>query len=135
MNSRGLDFAAIPINKLLGLELRASSREGATVALPSRESITQEYAVIHGGILATLADTAAVYALHPFLEDGERMASVEFKVNFLSPATFAGGEVVARSTVIRRGRSIAVAQVEVRQADQLVLTGLFTYIMLARERG
>ena len=135
MHSRGLDFAAIPINKLLGLELRASSREGATVALPSRESLTQEYAVIHGGILATLADTAAVYALHPFLEAGERMASVEFKVNFLAPATPPGGEVIARSTVIRRGRSIAVAQVEVRQADQLVLTGLFTYIVLTGERG
>jgi uncharacterized protein (TIGR00369 family) len=135
MESRGLDFGAIPINQLLGLELRASSREGATVALPPRETLTQEYAVIHGGILATLADTAAVYALHPFLEAGERMASVEFKVNFLAPATFARGEVVARSTVIRRGRSIAVAQVDVRQADQLVLTGLFTYIILGAERG
>ncbi len=123
-------FDAIPINKFLGFELRDSTREGAIVALPARESLTQEYAVIHGGILATLADTAAVYALHPFLEAGERMTSIEFKVNFLAPATFARGEVVARSTVIRKGRSIAVAQVDVRQADQLVLTGLFTYIIL-----
>ena len=135
MESKRLEFVAVPINKFLGLELRTSSREGATVALPSRESLTQEYAVIHGGILATLADTAAVYALHPFLEAGERMTSVEFKVNFLAPATFARGEVVARSTVIRKGRSIAVAQVDVRQADHLVLTGLFTYIILGAERG
>jgi uncharacterized protein (TIGR00369 family) len=135
MESKGLDFSAVPINKHLGLELRASSREGATVALPGREALTQEYGVVHGGILATVADTAAVYALHPFLEDGERMTSVEFKVNFLAPALFARGEVVAQSTVIRRGRSIAVARVDVRQADQLVLTGIFTYIILRTGGG
>jgi acyl-coenzyme A thioesterase PaaI-like protein len=68
MEPRRLDFAAIPINTFLGLDLRA--------------------------------------------------------------ATLARGEVIARSSVIRRGRSIAVAQVDVRQGDQLVLTGLFTYIVL-----
>ena len=135
MASRKPGFDAIPINRFLGFELRDSTREGATVALPAREQLTQEYAVIHGGILATLADTAAVYALHPFLEAGERMTSIELKVNFLAPATFARGEVIARSRVVRRGRTIAVAAVDVRQGDQLVLTGLFTYIILAAERA
>ncbi|MGH9199040.1 MAG: PaaI family thioesterase, partial [Acidimicrobiia bacterium] len=74
------------------------------------------------------------YALYPFLDERERMTSVEFKVNFLVPATVDRGEVVARSSVVRRGRTLAVAQVDVRQADQLVLTGIFTYIVLQEQR-
>jgi uncharacterized protein (TIGR00369 family) len=124
-------FGAVPINRLLGLELRSSSPEGATIALAPRAEFAQEYGVIHGGVLSTLADTAAVYALHPFLEAGERMTSIEFKVNFLAPASAAGGEVIAASSVAKRGRTIAVAHVDVRQGETLVLTGLFTYIIVA----
>lgn len=124
-------FSAIPINQFLGLELRASSPEGATIALAPRAEFGQEYGVIHGGVLSTLADTAAVYALHPFLNAGERMTSIEFKVNFLAPAMTAGGEVIATSKVAKRGRTIAVVHVDVRQGSTLVLTGLFTYIIVA----
>jgi uncharacterized protein (TIGR00369 family) len=125
------EFATVPINRLLGLELRSSSPEGAVIALVPRAEFAQEYGVIHGGVLSTLADTAAVYALHRFLTAGERMTSIEFKVNFLAPATAAGGEVIAASSVAKRGRTIAVVHVDVRQGDTLVLTGLFTYIIVA----
>jgi len=124
-----LRFAAVPINELLGLELRASEPGAATVAMRPVESTAQEYGVVHGGILATLADTAAVYALHPYLAEGDRMTSIEFKVNFLGPVT-PRGEVIATSSVVRRGRTVAVVRVDVRQAEQIVVTGLFTYIIL-----
>ena len=100
------------------------------MALKPAPAMSQEYGVIHGGLLATLADTAAVYALHPFLAAGERMTSIEFKVNFLAAALADRGEVVATSSVVKRGRTIAVASVDVRQGEQLVATGLFTYIIL-----
>ena len=131
MTPEPLDFTRVPINRLLGLDLRSSSPEGATIALTPRAEFAQEYGVIHGGVLSTLADTAAVYALHPFLKPGERMTSIEFKVNFLAPATAAGGEVIAASSVAKRGRTIAVMRVDVRQGGTLVLTGLFTYIIAA----
>ncbi|MGH7740873.1 MAG: PaaI family thioesterase [Candidatus Eiseniibacteriota bacterium] len=124
-------FAEVPINRLLGLELRTSTPDGATVTFAPRAEFGQEYGVIHGGVLSTLADTAAVYALHPFLKPGERMTSIEFKVNFLAPATAAADEVIAESKLAKRGRTIAVVHVDVRQGATLVLTGLFTYIIVS----
>ena len=112
------------------MSLRASEPGSATVALAPSPDLAQMYGVIHGGVLTTLADTAAVYALQPFLAQGERMTSIELKVNFLAAAWPEKGEVVATSKVIKRGRTIAVAQVDARQGDELVLTGLFTYIVL-----
>jgi uncharacterized protein (TIGR00369 family) len=123
-------FRAVPVNAMLGLELRAATPEGATVAMKPAASMSQEYGVLHGGLLATLADTAAVYALHPFLAAGERMTSIEFKINFLAAARADRGEVLATSSVVKRGRTVAVASVDVRQGEQLVASGLFTYIIL-----
>jgi uncharacterized protein (TIGR00369 family) len=132
-------FPEVPSNRWLGLQLRTQDERGATVVLPPRRELAQEYGVVHGGFLSALADTAAVYALLPRLRDGEGMTSIEFKVNFLAPADPAGGELVARATVVKAGRTIRVAQVDVHQvagagaadaAPKHVLTGLFTYVVL-----
>lgn len=124
-------FGTVATNRWLGLELRAAAPGAATVVLTPRPEFAQIYGVVHGGVLATLADTAAVYAIHPYLESGERMTSIEFKVNFLAPANVAGGEIVAESRVAKRGRTVAVTHVDVRQGGTLVLTGIFTYIVMS----
>ena len=124
------EFERVPVNALLGLRLVRSTPDAASVEMAPRPEMLQEHGVVHGGILALLADTAAVYLTHPFLEEGRRMASIEFKVNFLAAAKPDGGEIVGRSTMVRRGRTVAVVQAEVRQGATHVLTGLFTYIVM-----
>lgn len=93
-----------------------------------RPEIIQEKGVVHGGFLATLADTAAVYALVPDLDPDAALTSVEFKLNFLRPSVPEGGDLEARSQVIRRGRTLSLVDVDVFQEKRHVAKGLFTYI-------
>ena len=76
-----------------------------------------------------------MYALHPYLAEGERMTSIEFKINFLAAALASRGEVVATSSVAKRGRTVAVVNVNVNQGEQRVATGLFTYVILPVARA
>lgn len=131
MKDEAARFGTVPVNARLGFELRSHDESGAVVAFTPRPEHTQEYGVVHGGILAALADTAAVYALHPVLADGQGMTSIEFKVNFLAAARPGAGEVVARSTMLRRGKTLAVLQSDVHQGETHVLTGIFTYVILS----
>jgi uncharacterized protein (TIGR00369 family) len=131
-------FRGVPVNAHLGFELRemgavgaGTTDAGAVVAFTPRPEHAQEYGVVHGGILSALADTTAVYAVQPTLAAGEGMTSIEFKVNFLAAARPERGEVVARSTMLRRGRTVCVVRSDVWQGDTHVLTGLFTYVVLA----
>jgi uncharacterized protein (TIGR00369 family) len=137
------DLSRVASNRLLGLSLKQRDESGATVVMAARPELAQEYGVVHGGFLAALADTAAVYALLPKLAAGEGMTSVEFKVNFLAAADPEGGEITARATIVKAGRTIRVAQVDVHQsapadsraaagASRHVLTGLFTYLVLRK---
>jgi uncharacterized protein (TIGR00369 family) len=133
-------FAAVPANRLLGMQLRSRDQRGATVSMAARPELAQEYGVVHGGFLAALADSSAVYALLPDVAADQRMTSIEFKVNFLAAADPAGGELLARSTIVRAGRTIRVVSVDVHQhakgaatdAPRHLLTGLFTYVVRKR---
>jgi uncharacterized protein (TIGR00369 family) len=126
-------FAAVPMNRALGWRLISSSPEAAEVRGPIQPSFAQEGGVVHGGIISAIADTAAVYAIHPQLPPGTPMTSIEFKVNFLRSGRMSGGELVARSQLVRRGRQVAVCNVDVIQDDVVIATGVFTYLIGAKE--
>ncbi len=128
-DDRAERFADVPLNRHLGFRLIARSVDEAVLAMDARPELVQEEGVIHGGVLAALADTAAVYTLIPGLAAGRTMTSVEFKVNFLRPALPDRGPVTARARVVQRGRRIGVCDVEVTQAGRPVARGLFTYLV------
>jgi len=129
----GSEFARTPVYRLLGFELIERSAQGAEVRAAVRTDLLQEEGVVHGGILSTLADAAAVYAFYPDLAPLQSMTSIEFKLNFLRPATTDGGDLVARSRVVQRGRRVGVCDVEVAQGEKAVARGLFTYMFFERK--
>lgn len=127
-NQAGSLFNNVPVNRFLGFELVSCSKEGAEVRMTVQPEHIQETGIVHGGLLSALADTAAVYALYPELPDDKAMTSIEFKINFLQPARIDAGRLIARSRVVRRGRKVAVCDVDVSQSDRTVAKGLFTYL-------
>lgn len=130
-----IDFGRVPVNRHFGFSLLSLRRGAAEIAMPLKHLFLQEENVVHGGVLTTLADTAAVYTVYPFLEDGETMSSVEFKVNFLRPVFIDDGSVTAKAALVRRGKRVSLVQVDVLQARRLVVRGLFTYMVYRREPG
>lgn len=105
------------------------SDERVVLRAPVRKDFLQEYGVVQGGILSALADTAAVYLLITFLDEGKRMSGVEFKINFLNPGSADGGDLVATSRVVKKGRTIAVCESEVEQDGRPLAHGIFTYLI------
>jgi len=119
---------SMPVAKHLGLRFLERTESAAAVALPLRAEFLQVAGVVHGGIIATLADTAAVYLLLGGGRPERAATSIEFKLNFVRPALLEQGELLARAVLVKRGRTIALADVSVEQAGKLVAKGLFTYL-------
>ena len=124
-----IDFERVPVNRHFGFSLLTVGRGKAEVAMALKGSFLQEEGIVHGGVLTTLADTAAVYTIFPFLDDSESMSSIEFKMNFLRAASIDDGSLTAKAKLVRRGRSVALAEVDVFQARRLVAKGMFTYLV------
>ena len=91
-----------------------------TLSVPYDEKLTNtrpngsddRRADIHGGIAATLIDTAGGLALRTALEDplAGSIATINLNVNYLRPAT---GDLTATAEVIRAGSSVGVSEVTV----------------------
>jgi len=88
----------------------------------------QVHGVVHGGILAALADTAGGLATYMSVPRGRRVATIEMKINYLEAVE--GGTVEAEARVVRRGRHIAVVDCDVRSEDhRLVGKALMTFFV------
>ena len=89
-----------------------------------RDDLANGVGAMHGGVVATLVDTAAnaaavtVGAFAP----GTRVTTVSMTVNYTGPAR---GHLVADATCTARGRSLCSVAVDVRDANGApVATGL-----------
>jgi uncharacterized protein (TIGR00369 family) len=85
--------------------------------------------IVHGGALASLADTAAAFAVLSTLDTEEQTVTVDLTLHYLRPVTV--GKLTARARVLRGGRRVATVSVEVfNESEALVVTALATYIKL-----
>ncbi|MGB8509960.1 MAG: PaaI family thioesterase [Pyrinomonadaceae bacterium] len=120
-------FARVPFVRLLGLELRSAERGAATFTLDVREELTRMEGLLHGGVLASLLDTAAACAVHTMLEPGGRTLTVDLTIHYLRPTT--DGRITARAHVLREGRRLVILAVEATdEAGALIATAVTTYV-------
>lgn len=83
------------------------------------------YGVVHGGVIYSLADTSMGALLVPELAENERTATIEIKINYL--AAVRDGAIRAETTVVNRGRRIAVLESDVFNGDRLVAKALGSF--------
>jgi uncharacterized protein (TIGR00369 family) len=122
-------FAQVPFAHLLGLELGELEPGAATIYLPLREALKRNKGVLHGGVTASLIDSAAAFAAMTLLESGEATTTVDLTIHYLRPLI--EGRAAARARVLRAGRRVLVISVDVfDETEALVATALTTYLRL-----
>jgi uncharacterized protein (TIGR00369 family) len=104
-------FARQAAMRLIGATLTEVGPGAVTIDLPVREDLTQQHRYVHGGIVGMIADSAGGYAAFTLMPAEASVLTVEYKINLLAPA--AGERLVARGTVVKSGRTLAVAHAEV----------------------
>jgi uncharacterized protein (TIGR00369 family) len=101
---------APPVMNLLGVERLEVDEGRVAVAMTPREFHYNPLGTVHGGILATLLDTAAGCAVHSTLPAGIGYTSLDLVTRFLRPVTVASGVLRCEGTVLARGRTTALAE-------------------------
>lgn len=99
-----------PLAQTMGFRLVEASKGCAVFALTPAEYHYNPIGVVHGGVAATLLDSAMGCAVNASLPAGTTYTTLEIKVNYLRPLTMTTGEVRAEGTVTHLGRRIAVAE-------------------------
>jgi uncharacterized protein (TIGR00369 family) len=85
----------------------------AVLKLPYREEVSNGSGTVHGGILATLADTAVAFALSTNFDGKMGFATADLTIHFLRRAR---GDVWARARIVKKGRRLNIGDVEIVDA-------------------
>ena len=124
-------LAANPFIHFVGIQAAQLGRGYARFLLPFRPELANSIGLLQGGMIAALADETVAYALYSLVRAGETINTVAMKINFL--AAVKEGEVEAVARITKRGRTISLGEVEVRQGERLVAKAMCTYIHLAKK--
>jgi uncharacterized protein (TIGR00369 family) len=117
-----------PYHRWLGVELVQAESGHVVVRMPFREEFvgSDERTNIHGGIIATLADITACFVMMSSI--GGDAPNLNLQVDYLrmvAPDT----DLIATGTTIKAGRTVGVANVEIRTPDgRLVAVGRSTLV-------
>jgi uncharacterized protein (TIGR00369 family) len=131
------ELPGAPIAELLGIT-PVEVEEGRVVfaAVPEPRHYNPIGAV-HGGLAATLLDSAMGCAVHSTLPVGAGYTTLELKVNFTRPITADTGRILCEGTIVHRGGRIATAEGRVfSEADgKLLAHGTTTCLILSPNGG
>jgi uncharacterized protein (TIGR00369 family) len=120
-----------PISHLTGLQPIEAGEGKVTMRLPATEWLNSPARRVQGGAIAMLADSALAGAVETLTPAGTALASIDIKVNFLRPVEADGRDLVARGSVEHSGRTLAIANAELFNADQqrvAIATGSCMYL-------
>ncbi|MBS1270135.1 MAG: hypothetical protein MAG794_01089 [Gammaproteobacteria bacterium] len=104
-------FARQHVMAFLGATLGEVSPGYCRIELPYRPELSQQHGFFHGGIVGTIADSAAGYAGFSLMPFDASVLTVEYKLNIVAPAD--GDRLVARGRVIRPGRTLVITEANV----------------------
>lgn len=117
----------VPFARLLGIEVDSVEPGHAVLSMKLRHEHMRNNAIAHGGVIATLIDSAMAIAIMALLEENERTVTVDLTIHYLRPVP--EGSAKASARVVRAGRRVVTVSAELFDADgKLAATAISTYL-------
>ena len=120
----------LPFAKMIGMRLVDIKPDEAKISIEMRDDLRQPSGVLHGGVTASLIDTAMAFAVRTRLPINEATATIDLTIHYLRPHTT--GTCTCTAVVVRAGKRIFTVSADiVNEEGKLIATGLSTYTRVA----
>ena len=119
-----------PIATLLGFELVEVEPGRAIFAVEPGDRHYNPIGMVHGGLAATLIDSATGCAVHTTLPAGTGYTTTDVQVRFVRAITRDTGRIECIGEVVHRGRTLATAQARIMAGDRLLAHGTASLLIL-----
>jgi uncharacterized protein (TIGR00369 family) len=128
--SDGARSNSFPFADLVGLQIGdpedSPSGRDSVVQLEATDDHLNVAGIVHGGVLATMIDTAMGRAVRDVTD--EPAATSQLTVTYLDPAR--QGTLVATARITKRGSTLTLVEAEVEQEGKPVAHALATFALL-----
>jgi len=110
---QGLVGGTLPLNTMaetLGYDVTEVTQGRVVVTMTPNHRHLNQSGTVHGGLAATLLDSAMGLAIRSTHEKGVRSTTLEFKVSLVRPITADTGPIAAEGAVLNCGRRVGTAE-------------------------
>jgi uncharacterized protein (TIGR00369 family) len=129
-----ISFGKQDVMKTIGAELVKVMPGEVHIDFSYKESLTQQNGYIHAGIVTSVVDNACGYAAYTLMPAESDVLTIEYKVNFMSPAK--GDRFKGIGRVVKPGRTVTVCSGDVIAVDEgkekIIATMLATMISVRK---
>jgi uncharacterized protein (TIGR00369 family) len=118
-----------PYFSLLSMEIKDLEWGSSVLEVKLGEKHLQPFGYVHGGVIASVMDATAFWAVFPQVEEGMGLTTVEIKVNFLAPVQ--KGKLVAKGRCIKIGKTLALGDATIYdEKGNLIAHGTATMMIV-----
>jgi 1,4-dihydroxy-2-naphthoyl-CoA hydrolase len=103
------------IHDLLGVEVIEATADRVVMRLPVNWKVHQPYGILHGGVSALLAESAASFGAALAAGPGRNVVGIELNASHLRSAR--DGHLTAVATPVRVGRTVQVWHIALADDD------------------
>lgn len=124
-----------PISETLGFHLAEADPGRAVFTCVPEFRHYNPIGTVHGGLAATLLDSALGCAIFTTLRQGDAWTTLELKLNYVRAMTKDTGLVRAEGRVIHRGRTVATAEGDLKDASGRLYAHATTTCLIFPAKG
>lgn len=128
MNTEDEPILMSPYGDFLGIELQDISAGTAICTIELKDHHLNNGGRVHGGVLTSLADTAAGAAVRSIRPEGKLSATTDLSISFIRPPT--GETLVAHAEVIHAGRQLFRTEIAIHCEEKLVAKTNATFMIV-----
>ncbi len=121
---------APPIFRTVGARFAAIEPGRVRIALRPAEYHYNPIGCVHGGIIATILDSALATSVMSTLPPGRSCTTLEIKVNYLRALTEAAGEVFGEGVAVHTGRQVGVSEARLVDANGRIYATASTTLLV-----
>jgi uncharacterized protein (TIGR00369 family) len=129
------EFPPPPMARLMNIKLTQVEQGRIVFEGRPEEYHYNPLGVVHGGMAATLLDSALGCCVSSHLDAGDLYTTLELKVNYLRPLTMETGTVRAIATTLHIGRTTALVEGKVLDADDRLYAYASSTCLIRRSRS
>jgi acyl-CoA thioesterase len=126
--SKPSDISMSPFGNFLGIEVLEFDKGRSKCCLHLKDHHFNNGGRVHGGVLTSLADTAAAVAVRSVRPQGKLSATTDMNIAFIRPPQGQSLEAVAE--VIHTGRRLFRTEIAVYSAEKLVAKANATFMIV-----
>ncbi len=108
-----------PYPSHMSMAIDAIEFDTADIVLHLAQCHLQPFGIVHGGVIATMIDTATFWAAFLRLPEDTGLVNVDLKLNYLQSVV--EGKLIAKGVCIRSGRSLSYAEAKVYDENKTLI--------------